>query len=170
MRTEAGGSRVLQAALAALVCLGAACCGPAGFWRSYDSKHIVRSSSDQGPWGGTRWIQWQAERAGTFQPAAAVTFAHDNGWTCEAPQEVTRSVLEQWVMLNKPVFPLIHGDTGAASGDLPRHIDSDAVLVRCETGWVRIDPGTNADSPAFGYILIQVDGTRMAVYHHWGEG
>ncbi|HEX8024333.1 hypothetical protein, partial [Mucilaginibacter sp.] len=32
---------------------------PAGFWKSFDSGHIIKSSSDQGPRGGHRTITWK---------------------------------------------------------------------------------------------------------------
>ena len=170
MRTEARESKILLFTLMLCVACATASCGPAGFWKSYQRTWIIDSSSDQGPWGGTRWVQWDAEKPGAFGPPGVVSFAEKNGWRCGEPREATAAELSAWVMSGKPIFPLVYGKDSLSSLELPRHIDADSILIRCETGWIRVDPGTNAETPAYGYILIQRDGSRMAVYHHWGEG
>jgi len=115
-------------------------------------------------------VQWQADQEGTFALAPTVKFAEDNGWECEHPREVSAAELSGWAIADKPVFPVVFGLNNASSRELPRHIDGAALLARCETGWIRVDPGTSDATPAYGYVLIQRDGRRMAVYHHWGEG
>jgi hypothetical protein len=61
---------VLRWVAAALLASGACTRGaPAGFWTDYRSPWIVAQSSDQGPWGGVRWIHWEASAAGALTEA-----------------------------------------------------------------------------------------------------
>ena len=39
----------------------------------------------------------------------------------------------------------------------------------CRTGWIWVEPGTEQTRDATGYIQIEESGTRMAIYHLWGE-
>jgi hypothetical protein len=81
--------------------------------------------------------------------------------------------MQGWRVSGRPVFPLIYGEPTThflGNERFRRHIQDDSVVLRCETRWIRVDPGTNASSPAFGYIQIDQAGRRMAVYHKWGEG
>jgi hypothetical protein len=58
---------------------------PAGFWTSYKPELIANRRSDQGPWGGTRWVQWLGAKPGTFAPVDVVRFAESKGWACQKP-------------------------------------------------------------------------------------
>jgi hypothetical protein len=81
--------------------------------------------------------------------------------------------MNTWLEGNRPVFPLFSGEPASKiSGSglyFPRHISEDSLIVRCETGWIRVAPGTDKSSPAFGYIQVSDDGSQMAVYHLWGD-
>ena len=144
---------------------------PAGFWATYQKRMIVNSNSDQGPWGGSRWIHWIGKDTNTFTPATAAGFATEHGWKCGAPVEYSSKQVHTWVSYSakRPLFPLFFDDNYAGDIEFPRHIDGDCTIIRCETGWIRVAPGTSQESPAFGYIQVSKDGTRMAVYHLWGE-
>ena len=159
---------VLAIAVATSACSRAM---PAGFWATYQKGLIVNSNSDQGPWGGSRWIQWVGKEGNTFTPAGAAAFATEHGWKCDAPVELSSEQVTTWVSYaeKRPVFPLFFENNDAGNSRFPRHIEGDCTITRCETGWVRIAPGTGKDSPAFGYIQVSRDGARMAVYHLWGE-
>jgi len=146
------------------------CSGAAGFWTSYEPARIVERRSDQGPWGGKRWVLWQGP-AGTFTPQGAVAFATEHGWQCRPAEVYSAEKMQGWVLGKQRVFPLMD-EAGVASDTtnwFPRPIDRDSVVVRCETGFIKVDPGTGDTSPAHGYIHIGLDGRDMAVYHLWGE-
>jgi hypothetical protein len=130
--------------------------------------------SDQGPWGGSRWIHWVAHDAETFTPADAMKFAAEHGWKCGEVVEYSAERMRCWKSLaSRPVFPLFFGEPTATALNLnhefPRHIEGDCFIIQCETGWIRVAPGTGKESPAFGYIQVSKDGKRMAIYHLWGE-
>jgi hypothetical protein len=147
---------------------------PAGFWRGYRSGVIVAQESDQGPWGGSRWIHWVARGSENFEISDVVQFAKDNGWTCKEPTVLSAGRTSNWMGNHRPVFPLFFGEPGGVvhySGNdaFPRHIFDDSSLIQCETGWIRVAPGSGESSPAFGYIQVESGGNRLAVYHLWGE-
>jgi hypothetical protein len=53
--------------------------------------------------------------------------------------------------------------------ELPRHIREASSVYTCKTGWIRVEPGTGISTGALGYVQIDKTGTRMAIYHLWGE-
>jgi hypothetical protein len=65
---------------------------PAGFWDSYQSKAIAKRFSDQGPWGGERWILWEAFHGG-FSEEDARDFAEEHGWKLLERTEVPAGVV-----------------------------------------------------------------------------
>ncbi|PYS44941.1 MAG: hypothetical protein DMG13_33065 [Acidobacteria bacterium] len=72
--------------------------------------------------------------------------------------------------MREPVFPLVFGENSVHTKDMKRHIVGNAVLIRCDSGWIRVEPGSGKSSTAYGYILLNDDGSKMAIYHFWGEG
>jgi hypothetical protein len=84
--------------------------------------------SDQGPWGGSRWIHWVAHDAETFTPADAMKFAAEHGWKCGEVVEYSAERMRCWKSLaSRPVFPLFFGEPTATALNLnhefPRHIE-----------------------------------------------
>jgi len=151
--------------------------GAASFWKGYRSEFIVAQRSDQGPWGGWRWIQWRSDLPGTFQEPALRTFAERRGWRCAQRDEYTAQTVGTWLTRKgQPIFPLLypmdHGpDYYQPSERFPREISSDSVVLKCETGWMRTDPlGKDPDLvTAYGLIHFSKDGRGMAIYDLWGE-
>jgi hypothetical protein len=151
--------------------------GAASFWKGYLSEFIVAQQSDQGPWGGWRWIQWQAAKPGTFQESAVRAFAERKGWKCVQRDEYTAKTVATWVTFKgQPNFPLLypmdHGpDYYQPSERFARHISSDSVVLKCDSGWMRSDPVGHEPNlvTAYGLIHLSKDGRGMAVYHLWGE-
>jgi len=155
-------------------CTGCSRATPSGFWPGYKAALIVGQHSDQGPWGGTRWIQWVAKPPARFTMADAVTFAKSHGWKCAPPVTYTAGQLRVWQFMDKPVFPLHFGPADRAPDDrsveeFPRHIDGESLVSECDSGWIRVPPGSGKSETAFGYIQVEVTGARMAVYHLWGD-
>jgi hypothetical protein len=154
-----------------------ACCSrqtPAGFWATYRPELIARKYSDQGPWGGVRWVHWVAPAPGTFTLADVESFATSHGWVCQKPVAYSAQQIHVWQYSGKPVFPLHFGSANrppdnATVMEFPRDIDGDSLVVQCDSRWVRVEPGSGKSSTALGYIQIDKSGTRLAVYHLWGE-
>ena len=168
-------------AMLSLLLVSACACGPIGgaasFWKGYRSEFIVAQQSDQGPRGGWRWIQWRAEKPGTFQAPAVRAFAERNRWKYVQTAQYTALTVATWVTSKgEPIFPLLypmdHGpDYYQPSERFPRRISSDSVVLKCDSGWMRSDPvGKSSDLvTAYGFIHLSEDGREMAVYHLWGE-
>ena len=170
-----GSSRFVFPLLIQLVVL-AACArtAPAGFWTAYKPDLIERQFSDQGPWGGARWITWASPANGTFNTADVLRFAKAGGWSCEEPKRFTEAQMQAWQFEGGPVFPLHVGPPDRVPNDarverFPRHIIGDSLISECKTGWVRIEPGTDDVIGPTGFIQIEASGARMAIYHLWGE-
>lgn len=168
--------------LIAICVLGVPSCGRVGgaanFWASYRSEHIVAKESDQGPWGGWRWIHWKADGAGTFEEASIREYAERRGWKFEERREFAAHSLLDWVSADgKPVFPTelsmdLRPIDDQRSERFPRQISADSVVLQWNSGWMRSDPGLGPDTklvPAPGWIHLSKDGREMAVYHMWGE-
>ena len=169
--------------LATLVMLAGSACArlaPAGFWASYRPELIENKSSDQGPWGGARWIQWASDKPGTFVEGDVKEWATDNGWTyCDRTEYPAQVVATEWRFSDgRRVFPLLdrHPEllpTGGSSSfgvQFPRHMAGDLIVLRFDTAWMREDPGTNEMTPAYGYVVLGEEGRKLAVYHFWGNG
>jgi hypothetical protein len=165
-----------------LVCSGCARAAPAGFWKNFRSKLIVASHSDQGPWGGTRWIHWTAPEGARLPFEDVSEFARKNGWKCDKPQSVSAALLRRWVDDGKPVFPAELFDAAPevpinfekpewsrTSGGFPRHLTEDSQILRCDSRWIRTLGPSGRDETAYGFILVERSGRRLAVYHIWGE-
>jgi hypothetical protein len=174
MRTSAKSATVVVLAQALVLSCSSAM--PAGFWSSYRKDLIVNLNSDQGPWGGWRWVEWRAEQAQTFREADVRLFAEKKGWKCSEREEYSTAQLTHWQYGHRPIFPLLYPtdrgfDYFSGVARFPRTIASDSIVLKCQTGWMRSNP-TGHDPElvtAYGFIHLSKDGREMAVYHLWGE-
>jgi hypothetical protein len=144
--------------------------GPSGFWKTFRSDLVVDRYSDQGPWGGLRWLHWSADTPGTFGEDEVVRFAEDNGWKFLRREEYTRESIVEWV---GRFFPLNFQDHDATMSieDIKDywHVAGPCLILTFDSGWMREDPGTNEMSTAFGYVALSQDGRKLAIYHFWGN-
>ena len=148
---------------------------PAGFWKDYKKDLLVKNISDQGPYGGHRAIYWKSDDADTFTSAHILDFAKKNGWTFVDSSEYNGDQTSKWMYNNKAVFPLTStglSDTLESNTQLehfPRWFGGQIKMFKFKTGWVTIEPGTDNSIDENGFVVINSDGTQMAVYHLWGE-
>ncbi len=155
-----------------LLLVGCSGATPSGFWKNYHKSLIAEQYSDQGPWGGLRWIQWASKQQHAFSEEEALSFAKQNGWKLLTRTTHNEDSMSGWFDDSNPIFPL-YATSDSDSSDLarlPRHILGKCILLTFDSGWLREDPGTNEMSTSYGYILLSTDGERMAVYHFWGNG
>jgi hypothetical protein len=143
---------------------------PAGFWLDFRKNLIVKSISDQGPYGGKREIFWKANSDHTFSSREFIEFANKNGWKLVDSIFIPFERLKKWT--NKNTFPFTYSqfsDSSVAEVGLPIWIEADAELYRFSTGWVAVEPGSTKETEKNGYIVLSSDESRAAVYHLWGE-
>jgi hypothetical protein len=69
----------------------------------------------------------------------------------------------------EPLFAPPEVRRAAPSVRFPLHIEGGAILVECESGWMREEAGTGQMTPAMGFVLIGADGREQTVYHAWGN-
>ncbi len=165
--------RICLYIIASLVVFWTASCthAPAEFWTSYKKENIVKQFSDQGPWGGLRWIEWESKDSVIFSENQLIRFATDEGWKVVSRIEITADSMCSWVgSQGQLTFPLLLGESDLRSDEIPRHITDDSALLKFETGMMREHPGTNEMTPAYGYVLYSLTNRRFAVYCFWGNG
>jgi len=152
---------VTATVVVATVLLGCRALTPSGFWKDYRSKAIVKQFSDQGPWGGERWILWENSSGEGFAEPDVRLFAERNGWR----------FLERVVVSDESIgdSSLFHQGDDRARRDFPEFISGESVVLKFDSRLMREDPGTNEMSTAFGYVQLSKDGGRMVVYHLWGN-
>lgn len=148
---------------------------PAGFWKNFKKDLLVKNISDEGPYGGHRAIYWKSDNANSFTSKNVLDFARNNGWTIVDSSSFNNDQTNKWTYNNKAVFPLTNtgfSDTqlnDAHLTDFPRWFGGQVSVYKFKTGWVRIEPGTDNSIEENGFVVINRDGTKMAVYHLWGE-
>jgi hypothetical protein len=148
---------------------------PAGFWKNYQKKFLVKNISDQGPYGGHRAIYWKVDKPNSFISSSVLDFAIKNGWTLVDSSEFNQEQTYKWTYTNNPIFPLSHkGFTGIATNNsvyqyFPRWFDGQIKVYKFKTGWVAIEPGTDSSIEENGFVLINKINNEIAVYHLWGE-
>lgn len=142
---------------------------PAGFWQGFDKADIVNATSDQGPWGGKRTITWYNAK-GKFSESDILKFAGANGWKLTLVKNIDTAVNSENRYrkgnLADTGFTIYGGNT---AGDMrfPGCVHNNCKLYQFDSGWtiVREDKTLTAN----GYLLVNADKTRMAMFHSWGE-
>lgn len=164
--------RSLQVIIIYLVILSS--CGkasPAGFWTYYRKDLLIKSQSDQGPYGGHRELYWKSNKKNTFASRDLIDFATRNGWQIADSIHIKAEILKKW-MNDGETFPFTYSDFNDSSitrSKFPGWISSDVQLYRFKTGWIAVEPGNARETEKNGYIVINANGTELAVYHLWGE-
>ncbi len=152
---------------------------PAGFWKNFDSKNITSELNDQGPYGGHRALYWQGT-AGEFNAVRVIDFATKNGWKFRDSSRFTVVQTHAWKDNGKTIFPLSDkgfqssfnfSDSGgnAEYGYFPLSMTSGIEVIRFETAWTKVQPGSGVVTNAAGYVVLNMEQDQMSVYHLWGE-
>jgi hypothetical protein len=168
-------SLLLQALLLTLAFASCNKATPAGFWKSYQKKYLVKNISNQGPYGGHRAIYWKSDQPSTFTSSCFLDLAIKNGWTLVDSSEFTEDQIHKWTYINKPIFPLSHtglSDTAASVSTyehFPRWFSGRIKVYKFKSGWIAIQPGTDNWIEENGYVILNNDESEMGVYHLWGE-
>jgi hypothetical protein len=148
---------------------------PAGFWKNYNKGYLLKSISDQGPFGGHRAIYWKSGKANTFNSIGVLDFAKENGWKIIDSSYFTAEQTNKWTYNNKAVFPLTSNgfpDTLMNNTELeyfPLWFPEQIKVYKFETGWITKEPGTDSTITENGFVVISSNGSEMAIYHLWGE-
>jgi hypothetical protein len=113
----------------------------AGFWLDFKKDRIVKSLSDQGPFGGKREIFWKVSGGRMFSSREFIAFAGKNGWQLIDSLYIPLRRLKKWTYNNS--FPFTYSeisDSSMVDVGFPRWIEADIELYRFSTGWVAIEP------------------------------
>ncbi len=148
---------------------------PAGFWENYKSNFLIENISEQGPYGGHRAMYWEADKANTSSSSNFIEFAKENGWTLVDSSIFNQDRTDKWIYSNAPIFPLTNSgfsDTVLNNSQLmhfPRWFSGQIIVYKFKTSWVTIEPGTDNSIETNGFVVMNKDKTKTAVYHLWGE-
>ena len=132
---------------------------PSGYWGGYAKEWLVAKSIDQGPWGGHLEFTWSNAPHAQFNHASVRQFAESNGWHFIDEHPFKGSAL--------PKHP---GHSPSSGPTEPDFMLIDSIVMRFDSGWIREDPGTGDTSTSVGYIQVSNDGSKMYVFHFWGNG
>ncbi|HMJ46132.1 MAG TPA: hypothetical protein VK498_02320 [Ferruginibacter sp.] len=148
---------------------------PAGFWKNYKREFLLHNISDQGPYGGHSAIYWKAKDANTFNSKAVIKYATNNQWKLKDSLNFDASHIKKWKYGNELIFPLSHTGFSDSVENItthqyfPRWILEDIKVYIFKTGLITIQPGTDDSIEENGFIMLDIQGKQMAVYHLWGE-
>ena len=142
----------------------------------FKSDLITEKRNDQGPWGGTLMINWQANENSEFDIENIIEIASKNDWEFIDSTLYYKADLIKMTDYGKPIInlPLQNFTPEPKRVDLksesfPRWIKTDFTLYRFKTGWLIFEPGTNDSTQENGFVLLSSDKGKMTVYHLWGE-
>jgi hypothetical protein len=146
--------------LGILVLSGCKTIGPAAFWNEFDDGHLVKSITDQGPWGGYRLMYWK-NTDHPYQAKMVIAFAALNKWECFDTDSLNKNDMRSWMNDHGDLFLLHHNPY------YPRINDMGVSFSFVDSNWAsnRSDP----TKPPLGYILLSKDGKQLVVFHSWGE-
>lgn len=145
---------------------------PAGFWKSFDSDHIIKNTGDQGPWGGRRTITWK-NQAGIYNEADIINFAESKGWKLshttiiDTLADKNISIYNECKKASENTELAIYGGNTNSNLSFSGCVNGGCILYEFDSGWTRVDEGETI--VAEGYILINANKTRMTMFHSWGE-
>ena len=136
----------------------------------------MESLGDQGPWGGTRIIHWEADQDGTFSVKEIIRFAEVNEWSLAKDTVLSSVVVSKRMYQGNPVFPIdwtgFHPDmtpTSSKFADFPRWINGEVRVLAFTTTWINVEPGIGESHDINGYAILNREKTELTVYHMWGE-
>lgn len=141
---------------------------PAGRWGGFQPDLITHHKSNQGPWGGYRYLHWTSDDPIILSRHNVLTYANRIGWVVADSLVLSDEQQKTWQF----AVPFTYEDGSDSSNYgsyFPAHINHPEVLYRCRTGWIKVEPGNFSSTELNGYILFCMSGTAIAVYHVWGE-
>lgn len=145
------------------------------FWQDYKPSLITNQKVLDSTGGGYRWIHGESKSPHAFLENEINLWAADHGWRTLGSTAVDAKAVSEWRNATKDkLFPLFASNyksylTGY-HGDIepfPRHITGGVLVLQFDTNLYR--ENTAGFIPAYGYVLVNADGSRMAMYHLYGE-
>lgn len=169
--------RVFLVMLLAITLLSCHKFTPAGFWTGFQRQYLNEQESKQGPRGGHLAYNWEAEKSATFKVGKLLEFCRKNDWKLVDSSRIVENEMNDWIRNGRTIFPFYESgysmkDTNDRSPvifEFPRWIHEDLRIYSFKTDWVLFEPGTDERINVNGFVLINDQGTKMSVYHLWGE-
>lgn len=114
---------------------------PASFWNEMQEEKIVENFSDQGPYGGTRIIEWKNLDVNS-NISKFLKFAKENEWKLVDSLYVQNKKLNEqdFIKLDDYSIEIIQDEI------IPYLSSNDSKIYIYSTGWVRIKPGNETET------------------------
>lgn len=153
---------------------------PAGFWGAYRHDELVEHESSQGPWGGSRYLHWQAKGDEGFDPQDVLQFAVEHGWRLHSRGQIDVNGIYAW----SPECLLPAGECTDKANHEPyalspeylglpkprrRKSSAEFIVMSFDTGWVQFPDLDELARTVVGFASISADGRDLYVAHHWGD-
>lgn len=128
---------------------------------------MLTKSSDQGPRGGHREINWKSEAKNTFTDKEIIEFADKNDW------KLIDSISFPADTLTKDRFSSLKNDDYSLDllneSILPKLKSTDNKIFIFKTTWLKVEPGNTRETFENGFAVLNSDGTELKIFHLWGE-
>jgi hypothetical protein len=152
-----------------MLCFNCNKISPAGFWKNFDSSHLIRNVSSQGPWGGHRIIYWK-NLSKEYQTKQIIDFSSSNKCNLLKMSSLDNIAAKKWLE--------DHAGNIASDQKLSKQYINDVKGIRCQNGeksilftfdshWVLVEGDTSKMAP--GYVLLSPNRKQLLFYHKWGE-
>lgn len=150
-------------ALTSIILVATSCnsSSPASFWNDYKKEKIINNTSNQGPWGGKRIINWQDKEKFTLKETNA--FARKNGWIL-----IDSLIISDLTHINFDKFKNEYSEQLFKSTVLPKIKKRETIYIY-KTGWIAVEPGNTDQTEENGFVTLNANKTKLSVYHIWGE-
>lgn len=137
---------------------------PAEFWRKFNTELIVTKSSDQGPYGGERQIEWK-NLNGKIKSNDFLKFANENGWKLIDSIEITNNELNKNKLRNLDKY----AEEIIIEEILPKISNQNSKIFIFKTGWIRIKPGNEIETEQNGFLVSEDNSKTFKLFQNWGE-
>ena len=137
---------------------------PSSFWNKIQAEKIVENFNDQGPYGGTRIIEWKNFDVNS-NISKFLKFAKENEWKLVDSLYVQNKKLndEDLKKLNDYTVEIIKDEI------IPSLSSNDSKIYIYSTGWIRIKPGNETETEQNGFLISEPENKLIKMIHKWGE-
>ncbi|WP_332021133.1 hypothetical protein [Kaistella sp.] len=137
---------------------------PSGFWKNFHSELIEKKSSDQGPFGGTREIEWENTNE-KLKDIDFLKYANKKGWKLIDSINIQNKTIDKNNLKNLDEYSveIIENEI------VPKLSTSNSKIYVFETGWIRVKPGNNDETEQNGFLISESNEQKFKIIHNWGE-
>lgn len=140
---------------------------PSAFWKKFHKDLIIKSESNQGPWGGFRIIHWKTKSTEPFSEKEILDFASKNDWEQVDSFTINENTTNDSTF-TEPIsddysFDLLRGEV------LSKEKFQGWKLIIFKTPWMLVDLKDTGETFDNGFAMLNPSKTELKIIHFWGE-